>query len=111
MIDAAEAMAKVASYCGEIGRDPGEIRWMGGGMLFLNDDAPVQRRAAEIGSELYGERTPEEVMAGDLFGSLGKVRESVRRQVESGLEEIVVFQLPRVHLKSLMRFSEEVIPG
>jgi alkanesulfonate monooxygenase SsuD/methylene tetrahydromethanopterin reductase-like flavin-dependent oxidoreductase (luciferase family) len=112
MIDAAEARTKVAAYCQEIGRDPAEIRWQGGGSLFLNDDERIQRRAAEIGAELYGDLgTPEEVMAGELFGSLEKVREGVTRQVASGMDEIVVFQLPRVHLKSLLRFSDEVIPG
>lgn len=112
MIDAAEAKAKVAAYCADFGRDPAQIRWQGGGMLFLNDDEAIQRRAAEVGAELYADvGTPEDVMAGDLFGSLEKVKAGVRRQIESGIDEIVVFQLPKVHLKSLMRFSEEVIPA
>jgi len=110
MIDAAEAKAKVAVYCSEIGRDPSEIRWVGGGSLFLNDDEAVQRSAASYGAQIYG-GTAEEVLNGDLFGSLEKVRAGVRRQIESGMDEIVVFQLPAVHLKSLLRFSEEVIPG
>ena len=71
----------------------------------------MQRRAAEIGAELYADQgTLEDVMAGDLFGSLEKVTAGVRRQIESGMDEIIVFQLPRVHLKSLLRFSDEVIP-
>jgi hypothetical protein len=30
--------------------------------------------------------------------------------LNAGADEINVFQLPRVHTKSLLRFSEEVIP-
>jgi alkanesulfonate monooxygenase SsuD/methylene tetrahydromethanopterin reductase-like flavin-dependent oxidoreductase (luciferase family) len=110
MIDVAEAKSKVAAYCGEAGRDPSEIRWIGGGSLSLNDDEAMQRRAAEYGAQLYG-GSADEVMRSDLFGSLEKVREGVRRQLESGVDEIVVFQLPRVHLPSLLRFSEEVVPS
>lgn len=110
MIDAAEAKAKVHAYCAEIERDPAEIRWVGGGSLFLNDDEAMQKRAAAYGAQLYG-GTEEEVIRGDLFGALEKVKAGVRRQLESGADEIVVFQLPAVHLKSLLRFSEEVIPS
>jgi hypothetical protein len=38
------------------------------------------------------------------------VRAGVRRQIAEGCDEIIVFQLPRVHAKSLVRFSEDVIP-
>jgi len=33
MIDPAVAKKKVAAYCEEIGRDPAEIQWQGGGSL------------------------------------------------------------------------------
>ena len=110
MIDAAQAKAKVVAYCGEIGRDPAEIRWVGGGSLFLDDDAAMQKRAAAYGAQLYG-GTEEDTMRGDLFGSLEKVKAGVGRQLDSGMDEIVVFQLPQVHLKSLLRFSDKVIPS
>lgn len=110
MIDPGEAKARVAAYCAGIGRDPNEIRWVGGGWFFLNDDEAVQKRAAAYGAQLYPE-SEEAIMRGDLFGSLEKVKAGVRRQFEAGMDEIVVFQLPAVHLKSLLRFSEEVIPA
>jgi len=108
MIEPAEAMAKVKVYCAEVGRDPSEIRWVGGGSLFLNDDEAVQKRAAAWAAQLYG-GSEDEVQRGDLFGSLEKIKAGVRRQLDSGMDEIVVFQLPVVHLKSLLRFSDEVI--
>jgi hypothetical protein len=52
----------------------------------------------------------EEVVRGGFFGSIENVRAAVRRQVDQGADSINVFQLPRIHLKSLLRFSEEVIP-
>jgi alkanesulfonate monooxygenase SsuD/methylene tetrahydromethanopterin reductase-like flavin-dependent oxidoreductase (luciferase family) len=110
MINGSEAMAKVAAYCAEEGRDPKAIRWVGGGSLFLHDDEPAQRRAAAWAAQQYGQ-SEEEILSGDLFGSLEKVREGVGRQIETGMDDIVVFQLPRVHLESLMRFSDEVIPS
>ena len=109
MIDVAEAIAKVDGYCREAGRDPSEIRWTGGGSLFLHDDPEVQRQAMRIALQLYG-GTEESVRSG-LFGSAADVRAGIERQVAAGATEIIVFQLPRVHAKSLFRFSEEVIPA
>ena len=109
MIDVAEAKAKVDAYCREIGRDPGEIRWTGGGNLFLHDDPGVQQRAMEFALEQYG-GTEAEVRRG-LFGSVADVRAGVQRQIDAGVEEVIVFQLPRVHARSLLRFSDEVIPA
>ncbi len=109
MIDIAEAIAKVDAYCREIGRNPGEIRWVGGGNLFLHDDPDVQRRAMEFALQEYG--GTEESIRNGLFGSAADVRAGVERQVAAGATEIIVFQLPRLHPKSLARFSEEVIPA
>lgn len=109
MIDVGEARAKVDAYCREIGRDPGEIRWTGGGHLFLNDDPRAQQRAIELGRARFG-MDEDEIRGAGLFGSAAEVRDGVRRQIDQGVEEIIVFQLPRVHLRSLMRFSEEVVP-
>jgi alkanesulfonate monooxygenase SsuD/methylene tetrahydromethanopterin reductase-like flavin-dependent oxidoreductase (luciferase family) len=109
MIDLAEAKKKVDSYCGELGRNPAEIRWTGGGMLFLHDDPRVQQQAVDFALKTWG-GTEESIRAG-LFGSAQDVRDAVARQIAAGAGEVIVFQLPRVHMKSLLRFSDEVIPA
>jgi alkanesulfonate monooxygenase SsuD/methylene tetrahydromethanopterin reductase-like flavin-dependent oxidoreductase (luciferase family) len=109
MIDAEDARSKVEAYGNEIGRDTGEIRWSGGGWLFLHDDPDVLRRAIGAAMTQYGE-SEEAIRNASLFGSVDDVRASVRRQVDKGVDEIIVFQLPRVHRESLRRFSDEVIP-
>ncbi len=109
MIDVREAMTKVGAYCREIGRDPRELTWTGGGQLFLNDDPTIQERAMRWAIAQYGQ-TEEEIRRGALWGSVDDVRAAIRRQIEAGVQEIYVFQLPRVHAKSLFRFSDEVIP-
>ncbi len=108
MIAIAAAKSKVDAYCRDVGRDPGALRWEGGGQLFLNDDASVQERAVRWGMEQY--KQTEEEIRGQLFGSLDDVRARVQQQAEAGADEINVFQLPRIHTKSLLRFSEEIIP-
>lgn len=110
MIDPAEAFAKIDAYCREIGRDPREIRRTGGGHLFLNDDSAMQRRAIEWAVGEYGGRE-EDIRRNGLFGSADEVRAGVQRLIDRGVQEIYVFQLPRVHVKSVFRFSEEVIPA
>jgi alkanesulfonate monooxygenase SsuD/methylene tetrahydromethanopterin reductase-like flavin-dependent oxidoreductase (luciferase family) len=109
MIEGRVAKAKVDAVCAEIGRDPGELVWTGGGHLFLHDDPALKRRALEWAMQQYGQ-TEEETLRGALWGSVEEVREGVRRQIDDGVQEIYVFQLPRVHYKSLARFSDEVIP-
>jgi alkanesulfonate monooxygenase SsuD/methylene tetrahydromethanopterin reductase-like flavin-dependent oxidoreductase (luciferase family) len=108
MIAMPEAKTKIETYAREFGRDPGAIRWEGGGPLFLHDDPLVVERVLRFAMEQYSQ-TEEQVRAG-LFGSVDDVRRGVRRQVDDGADEINLFQLPRVHLESLLRFSEEVIP-
>ena len=109
MIDISEAKAKVQVLGRELGRDTSAIRWTGGGSLFLHDDPGVERMAIRYAVEQYG-GTEESIRAGGLFGNTETVRERVRQQIADGCDQIIVFQLPRVHMKSLMRFSEEVIP-
>jgi alkanesulfonate monooxygenase SsuD/methylene tetrahydromethanopterin reductase-like flavin-dependent oxidoreductase (luciferase family) len=108
MIDMTEARSKVEACCREIGRNPEELRWEGGGQLFLNDDPLVQERAVQWAMAQYNQT--EEEIRGQLFGSLEDVRARVGEQMDAGADEINVFQLPRVHVKSLLRFSEQVIP-
>lgn len=110
MIDYAEARAKVAGFCAELGRDPASLRWSQEIHFFMNDDPAVQARALEWASAQQGQ-TEEQVRRTTLFGSLHDVREGVKRQRDQGVDELYLFQLPRVHLASLRRFSDEVIPA
>ncbi len=110
MIPVVDAKAKVDAYCRELGRDSASIRWVGGGSLYLHDDPNVEAMAIRYAIDQYG-GTEESVRAGGLFGSAEDVRDGVRRQIADGCDEIIVFQLPRVHMKSLTRFSDEVIPA
>jgi alkanesulfonate monooxygenase SsuD/methylene tetrahydromethanopterin reductase-like flavin-dependent oxidoreductase (luciferase family) len=111
MIPLPEARAKVAAFCAEIDRVPDEIRWVGGGSLFLHDDPAIVEQALRWAVDTYGESEEGQILRDGLFGSAERVRESVRRQIADGATEIIVFQLPRVHMKSLMRFSDDVIPA
>ena len=108
MIPIAEARPKIEAYARALGRDPSRLRWEGGGPFFLHDDPLVVERVLRLAMEQYSQ-TEAEVRAG-LFGSVDDVRGAVRRQVDEGAGEINLFQLPRVHIPSLLRFSEEVIP-
>jgi alkanesulfonate monooxygenase SsuD/methylene tetrahydromethanopterin reductase-like flavin-dependent oxidoreductase (luciferase family) len=109
MIDMAEAKPKVESYCREMGRDSTTLRWEGGGQLFLNDDPAAQERAVRWAMEEY--KLSEEQVREQFFGSIDDMRRSVQAQADAGADEINLFQLPRIHLKSLLRFSEEIIPA
>lgn len=109
MIPLPEAKAKVAATCSETGRDATEIRWLGGGSLFLHDNPIIEQQAVKFAVEQYG-GTEADIRRNGLFGSTDAVRQHVRDQIAEGATEIIVFQLPRVHMKSLMRFSNDVIP-
>jgi alkanesulfonate monooxygenase SsuD/methylene tetrahydromethanopterin reductase-like flavin-dependent oxidoreductase (luciferase family) len=108
MIDINVARSKFESYCDEIGRDPSSVRWIGGGWLFLNDDPAIQRRALDAAVAQYGD-PEEEIRRGGLFGSVDDVTAGVQRQIDDGCSDVIIFQLPKVHAKSLARFSDEVI--
>jgi alkanesulfonate monooxygenase SsuD/methylene tetrahydromethanopterin reductase-like flavin-dependent oxidoreductase (luciferase family) len=110
MIPLPEARAKVEAFAREVGRSVDHIRWCGGGSLFLHDDPRVREEARRYALEHYSDVDPDNLPA-ELFGSAAAVREGVARQTADGATEIIVFQLPRVHLKSLVRFSEDVIPA
>ncbi len=110
MIDFPEARERIARLCRECGRDPTALRWTQEIQLFLNDDPAMQARAIEWAARQYGMSEPR-IRETSLFGSLEQVREAVERQRAFGVQELYLFQLPRVHRKSLLRFSEEIIPG
>jgi alkanesulfonate monooxygenase SsuD/methylene tetrahydromethanopterin reductase-like flavin-dependent oxidoreductase (luciferase family) len=109
MIGVGEAREKVEGFAREAGRDASEIRWSGGGWLFLHDDDTVRQKALDAAVQQYGE-SEETIRNAGFVGSVDEVRAGVQRQIDRGLEEIVVFQLPRTHRPSLKRFSDEVIP-
>jgi alkanesulfonate monooxygenase SsuD/methylene tetrahydromethanopterin reductase-like flavin-dependent oxidoreductase (luciferase family) len=109
MIDVREAHAKIDAYCAEIGRDAKEIRRTNSYPFFMHDDPAVVERAKAIAREQYG--ATEEQIAGNLFGTPDGVRTHVRAAADAGIDEVILFQLPRVHLPSLLRFSEEIIPS
>jgi alkanesulfonate monooxygenase SsuD/methylene tetrahydromethanopterin reductase-like flavin-dependent oxidoreductase (luciferase family) len=109
MIDVAEAHAKIDAYCGEIGRDPREIRRTNSYPFFMHDDPSVLERAASIAKEQYG--ASREELDRQLFGTTDEVLRRVARARDAGIEELILFQLPRVHLKSLLAFSDEIIPS
>jgi alkanesulfonate monooxygenase SsuD/methylene tetrahydromethanopterin reductase-like flavin-dependent oxidoreductase (luciferase family) len=103
-----EAKPKVEGYLREFGRDPKSIQWEGGDQLFMHDDPKVLDTVVRFAMETYNQTEAE--VRGGFFGSVDDVRAAVRRQVDDGADDINLFQLPRAHIKSLLRFSEEVIP-
>ncbi len=108
MLPIAEARPKIEAFAREFGRDPSSLKWEGGGPLFLHDDPLVIERVVRFAVKQYSQ-TEDQVRAG-LFGSVDDVRQAVGQQVDEGVDEINLFQLPRAHIQSLLRFSEEVIP-
>jgi alkanesulfonate monooxygenase SsuD/methylene tetrahydromethanopterin reductase-like flavin-dependent oxidoreductase (luciferase family) len=110
MVPLAGAKPKIAAACRELGRSIDDIRWTGGGSLFLHDDPQVEQMAIRYAIEHYG-GTEESIRAGGLFGNTDAVRQRVADQIAEGCTDIIVFQLPRVHMKSLARFSDDIIPA
>jgi alkanesulfonate monooxygenase SsuD/methylene tetrahydromethanopterin reductase-like flavin-dependent oxidoreductase (luciferase family) len=108
MLDVGEAIRRVGAICREIGRDPGEITWTGGGPFFMSDDPRILRAAREWVEQQPGGE--QEIGVMPLFGSTEEVIAGVRGLVAVGVREINMFQLPRVHVKSVLRFSDAVIP-
>jgi alkanesulfonate monooxygenase SsuD/methylene tetrahydromethanopterin reductase-like flavin-dependent oxidoreductase (luciferase family) len=110
MIPVVEAKPKVEAAARELGRDITAMRWQGGGSFFMHDDPAAVRRVLAWAVDAYNQ-TEEEIRRGGLFGSPDDVRDSIRRQLADGCTDIIIFQLPRVHMKSLIRFSDEIIPS
>jgi alkanesulfonate monooxygenase SsuD/methylene tetrahydromethanopterin reductase-like flavin-dependent oxidoreductase (luciferase family) len=110
MIPVTEAKPKVEAAARELGRDITAMRWQGGGSFFMHDDPAAVKRVLAWAVEAYNQ-TEEEIRRGGLFGSPDDVRDSIRRQLADGCTDIIIFQLPRVHMQSLMRFSDEIIPA
>ncbi|MDO8615598.1 MAG: LLM class F420-dependent oxidoreductase [Dehalococcoidia bacterium] len=96
-------------HCKEIGRDFGSIRRTIQVPLFLTEDAAFRQRVLQGMSAATG-RPPEEAARGLLIGSVDEIKERVREFVAAGVQEFMLAQWPRIHMESLRRFSEEVIP-
>ncbi len=98
-------------HCREVGRDPAAIRRTHEIMLFLNDDPAFQQRIVQELMAAKFRPTEEESRRFVLLGSADGVKASIREFIDAGVQEFIVWQVPRVHLRSLQRFSEEVIPA
>lgn len=98
------------AYCRDAGRDPGKIRRTTEIPFFLSDDPDLQRRAMEWAVATFG-NNEETVRNTSLFGSRDEVEASIRSLAQLGIQEFNLFQLPQLHLRSLMRFSDEVAPA
>ena len=94
---------------GDRPRHASTLRLAGGGSLFMHDDPAIVQQAYRWAVETYGEREEGDLLRDGLLGSPEFVRTNIARQITEGATDIIVFQLPRVHLKSLMRFSDEII--
>lgn len=97
-------------HCRDIGRDPSEIRRTIQAVLFLTEDEAMQQRVV-AGMKALREVSDEDARKMVLMGSPAEVIGQVREYEAAGVQEIMVAQFPAVHRKSLLRFSEEVIPA
>ena len=109
-VQARRQFARIEELCREYDRDPSAIRRTTELPVLLSDDPTFVRRAMEWSIATYG-GTEESVRKTSIFGSISEVKERIEGLADAGMEEIILFQLPRVHLRSLLRFSDEVIPA
>jgi len=101
---------RIEELCREYDRDPSAIRRTTELPVLLSDDPAFVRRAMEWWMATYG-GTEESVRKTSIVGSASDVKERIEGLADAGMQEIILFQLPRVHLQSLLRFSDEVIPA
>lgn len=109
-VEAGRTMETLDRYAREAGRDPRTIRRTVELQMFFHDDPGVQARAIQAAAAGYN-MTEDQVLNTSLFGSAQDIRARVERLVEEGVQELYIFQLPHIHRKSLLRFSEEIIPA
>jgi alkanesulfonate monooxygenase SsuD/methylene tetrahydromethanopterin reductase-like flavin-dependent oxidoreductase (luciferase family) len=105
--DAYEGRERVAEYARESGRDPQSIVLASETPFFMHDDPAAVARALEFAASQYGGEA--EVRRHSIFGTPADVNDQVERRIDEGWSEIYLFQLPRVHVKSLLRFSDVII--
>ncbi|MBI1886077.1 MAG: TIGR03560 family F420-dependent LLM class oxidoreductase [Chloroflexi bacterium] len=97
-------------HCRDAGRDPSEIKVTAQVGRFLNDDPAFKERVIQ-GVMAFRGVDRDEAQRSVLVGGVGEVKEGVASFAEAGVEEIYLFQFPRTHRESLLRFSREVIPA
>ena len=96
-------------HCRSVGRDPGSIRRTIQAPLWLTDDDAFKQRVAQ-GMAAASGKSPEEATRSVLLGNVDEVRQQVQAYKDAGVEEIYCAQWPRIHMESLHKFSEKVIP-
>ena len=99
------------SHCESVGRDFNAIRRTIQTVLFLTEDPEFQQRVIQGVKSMRGASSDEEARRSVLMGSSEQVVEQIKAFEAVGVQEIILAQFPSVHMKSLVRFSEEVIPA
>ncbi len=107
---ARQQFIRIGELCREHSRDASAIRRTTELPVLLSDDPALVRRAMDWAIATYG-GTEESIRSTSIFGSTSDVKERIEGLADAGMQEITLFQLPRVHLRSLLRFSEDVIPA
>ena len=105
-----EAFPLIDARCRELGRAPSGVARTTETMFFLHDDPAVLRRAMDYAISQYG-GTEDDVRRRAIWGTAEEAKALIQARIDSGYSEIYLFQLPRLHLKSLIRFSDEIIPS
>ena len=97
-------------HCKDVGRDFSTIRRTAQVLLFLNDDPAFKRLVIEGVAATQGV-SEDEARRSVLLGSIDEVKAGVQSFIDAGVQEFTIAQFPRLHQKSLLRFSQEVIPA
>lgn len=103
-------IAVLGEHCASVGRniDEIEISWAGTALVTgskSEKDERVRRTAAAFG------RSPEEVEAGLLVGSLNEVRDRIGKLVEAGVTHFILIANAPYGLDWIRQFAEEAIPA
>lgn len=108
--DVAHKFSVLDQHCKDVGRDPSSIRRTIQAVLFLTEDEALQQRVIQ-GMKALRDVSDEDARKMVLMGSPAEVIDQIKAYEAVGVQEIMVAQFPAVHRKSLLRFSEEVIPA
>jgi F420-dependent oxidoreductase-like protein len=108
--DVAHKFSVLDQHCKDVGRDPSTIRRTIQAVLFLTEDEALQQRVIQ-GMKALRDVSDEDARKMVLMGSPAEVIDQIKAYEAAGVQEIMVAQFPAVHRKSLLRFSEEVIPA
>jgi F420-dependent oxidoreductase-like protein len=108
--DVAHKFSVLDEHCKDVGRDPSTIRRTIQAVLFLTEDEALQQRVIQ-GMKALRDVSDEDARKMVLMGSPAEIINQIKAYEAAGVQEIMVAQFPAVHRKSLLRFSEEVIPA